>query len=347
MAEPQHLNDASFPPLTLRQWLRVFPILARLPLAIAVGVFRENKGRSWSLAANIASTRYLMSHNWDIHTMRSFIGLTTSQAYQKWALQDNQEILTDSLSEGAKLHWIGPRRDTSQDRVFLYFHGGAFSFPARSSNFQFMRALQKEVHAPLGDVGVALLEYSLTPEYPIPTQLRQANAALTHLLNKGISPANIVIGGDSAGGNLVLQLASHILHPLPSIPAPPVLAEPLAGALLISPWCSSSVDAPSFTRNNGKDILSRRTGAFLGHYFEVLSVPPAWWNRLDGNEVSFDHVIEMSAVISQHVRDTATMVGPGAVHDELLAKFATGEGGSGQEYDAIIAFLSRSFLGGS
>jgi hypothetical protein len=143
MAELQHPYDASsFPPLTLRQWLWVFPILARLrelsgysirfsepafmkstALAIAVGVFRENKGRSWSLAANIASTRYLMSHKWDIHTMRSFIGLTTSQAYQKWALQKNQEILTDSLSEGAKLHWIGPRRDTSQDRVFLYFHG--------------------------------------------------------------------------------------------------------------------------------------------------------------------------------------------------------------------------------
>jgi hypothetical protein len=92
-------------------------------LAITVGVFRENKGRSWSLVANIASTRYLLSHKWDIHTMRSLIGLTTSQAYQKWALQENQEVLTDSLSEETKLHWIGPRRDTSQDRVFLYFHG--------------------------------------------------------------------------------------------------------------------------------------------------------------------------------------------------------------------------------
>jgi hypothetical protein len=31
--------------------------------------------------------------------------------------------LTDFLPEGAKLHWIGPRRDEDQDRVFLYFHG--------------------------------------------------------------------------------------------------------------------------------------------------------------------------------------------------------------------------------
>ena len=91
--------------------------------AIAVGVFRENKGRSWSLAANIAACRYFFDPKRDIHTVRYLVGGTTSQAYQGWARQGKQEILTDHLSEGAKLHWIGPRRDVAQDRVFLYFHG--------------------------------------------------------------------------------------------------------------------------------------------------------------------------------------------------------------------------------
>ena len=91
--------------------------------AIITGVFRENKGRSWSHAANIAGMRYLFSHKWDIHTFRSYIGVTTSQVYQSWAHEEKQEVLTDLLPEGAKLHWIGPRRDRTQDRVFLYFHG--------------------------------------------------------------------------------------------------------------------------------------------------------------------------------------------------------------------------------
>ena len=91
--------------------------------AIAVGVFRENKGRSWSLAASIAATRFLFSQNWDIYTLRSFMGATTFQVYQKWAQREKQEVVTDLLPEGAKLHWIGPRRDASQDRVILYFHG--------------------------------------------------------------------------------------------------------------------------------------------------------------------------------------------------------------------------------
>jgi hypothetical protein len=93
--------------------------------SVAIGVFHENKGRSWSHAANIAAMRYLFDHDWDIHTLRSFVGVTTSLVYQDWARRERQEVLTDLLSEGAKLHWIGPRRDASQDRVFLYFHGEA------------------------------------------------------------------------------------------------------------------------------------------------------------------------------------------------------------------------------
>jgi hypothetical protein len=100
-----------------------FIISISTALAIVVGVFRENKGRAWSCAANIATTRYLLAQKWDIHMFRSFLGGTTSQMYQKWARQEKQLVLTDVLPEGAKLHWIGQRRDTSQDRVLLYFHG--------------------------------------------------------------------------------------------------------------------------------------------------------------------------------------------------------------------------------
>lgn len=60
--------------------------------------------------------------------MRAFIGETTSQVYQKWARSVKQEVLTDVLPEGGKLHWIGPRRDASHDKVFLYIHGKSLSY---------------------------------------------------------------------------------------------------------------------------------------------------------------------------------------------------------------------------
>jgi hypothetical protein len=91
--------------------------------AIAVGIFRENKGRSWSRATNIAAMRYVICQKWDIHELRSFIGVNATQLYQAWALQEKREVLTDILPEKAKLHWIGPRQEGSQGRVFLFFFG--------------------------------------------------------------------------------------------------------------------------------------------------------------------------------------------------------------------------------
>ena len=211
---------------------------------------------------------------------------------------------------------------------------------------------------------------ALSPDSPFPVQLRQVNAALSHLLDKGVSPKNIVIGGDSAGGNLVLQLASHILHPLTSIPPPPALSQALAGAILISPWCSYNVDAPSYSRNDTKDMIPKRTYAFfpslvkggltpeLQHHCEPLSAPASWWKGLDGvyaralitageYECPLDHIIETSTMISQNVQDTVTMVEPGGMHEEVIIKFATGNGRSGKDYDGMVDFLSRSFRSGN
>jgi hypothetical protein len=110
------------PPLTLRQKIQIAPFIIALPLAVALGVFRENKGRSWRRAARTATARYLLSARvWTAWELKSAVGLTTAQTYEAWARRTNgTEVLTDELPEGAKLHWIGPRR---VDRVILYISG--------------------------------------------------------------------------------------------------------------------------------------------------------------------------------------------------------------------------------
>jgi hypothetical protein len=96
----------------------------------------------------------------------------------------------------------------------------------------------------------------------------------------------------------------------------------------------------------------------LEYYCQPLSAPVSWWKGLDGvcsrvlvtageHEGMLDQVVETGAMISHHIKDTVTMVEPGAVHEEVILKFATGEGGSGKEYDAMVRFLSRAFRGGS
>ncbi|KAJ7671751.1 hypothetical protein B0H17DRAFT_194330 [Mycena rosella] len=51
-----------------------------------------------------------------------------------------------------------------------------------------------------------------------PTPLDQARLALEFLIAAGVKPANLQITGDSAGGKLVLQLFSQMLHPRSDVP---------------------------------------------------------------------------------------------------------------------------------
>ena len=91
--------------------------------AVAIGVFRENKGRSWRRAANIAATRYVLGKVQNALDLKFGSGATTAEMYAAWARKSGADVLTDELSEGATLHWIGPRRF---DRVFLFLHGTYF-----------------------------------------------------------------------------------------------------------------------------------------------------------------------------------------------------------------------------
>lgn len=210
------------------------------------------------------------------------------------------------------------------------------------------------------------LPIAMMPDSPFPTQLSQATVALTHILNMGIPPSNIILSGDSAGGNLIIQLGAHFLRPIPSISAPPTLSQPLAGGLLVSPWNIYNVDSPAYARNDKKDVLDIRTYSFVSglvkdglapemqHYSEPTLAPPDWLKGLDkvysrflltagSEECPLDQTIETRDVLSRYVRDTELVIAPGLAHGEVIYRFATNEGGVGEDWDAIVAFLSKSF----
>lgn len=115
-----------------------------------------------------------------------------------------------------------------------------------------------------------LTTLSGAPEAQYPKQLCQAAELLHHLIEKeGRKPSDIIIAGDSAGGNLSLALLSHILHPHPEVPTKINLSEPLRATVLISPWVDFSTEQPSFERNYQTDMLpgeiaTRWGGAFIG-----------------------------------------------------------------------------------
>ena len=208
---------------------------------------------------------------------------------------------------------------------------------------------------------------ALTPGSPFPTQLRQVNAAISYLISKGTAPANIILGGDSAGGNLVLQFASHILHPLQNIPAP-AMSGPLGGALLISPWVTFDDSSPSFAENDKLDTTSRAILNFLADlvrpgitsetraYFEPFAADDSWWTGLDkvfprilstagSAECLRDPILAFGETLKKHVEDTTVVLEKNGVHEDVLRDFGVGQGEKSDAYKLDIEWLSDTFKG--
>ncbi|KAL4063639.1 Alpha/Beta hydrolase protein [Scleroderma yunnanense] len=168
------------------------------------------------------------------------------------------------------------------DKVFLYLHGGGYvvlSAHPKSLTSNIPRALVE-----LDDsIPRALaVEYRLSSTHPLPdrnpfpTALLDALAGYNYLVNVvGYSPSNVIVAGDSAGGNLSLALVRYLVENRGttnvSLPGPP------GGLLLLSPWTdlSDSHDTPdSSAFANKGDVLPSMTDdfpfyakrAFLGPY---------------------------------------------------------------------------------
>lgn len=168
--------------------------------------------------------------------------------------------------------------------------GGGFAVAMGLAYYETLYAILSDLHASGKDVAILVVAYSLTPHAVYPTQVKQAVAALCYVLqDRNHPPSNTFIGGDSAGGNLVFAVLSHISHTHPEI-EPLELSEPLGGAVAIAPWASFSQDYVSMKENVNKDMLTPGTlrmwsdmymaGQKEDNYNQPLLAPVDWWSGL-------------------------------------------------------------------
>lgn len=142
------------------------------------------------------------------------------------------------------------------ERILIWLHGGGYCVGScktdRAPAGQFAKASAATVIVP---------DYRLAPEHPFPAAPEDALAVYQALLDQGLNPANIIIGGDSAGGGLALTTAVAIREN--GLPMP-------AGLVLCSPWADLRHVQASYT-NRSKvdpwltiDLLERWGGAYRG-----------------------------------------------------------------------------------
>lgn len=184
-------------------------------------------------------------------------GQTVVTFVRKHHLSHESVMLRPKDYAEATLHFIDCHSDDTNGRILLYFHGGGFIFPASpGSHLPFAHRCAQTAGAHL-----AVLEYTLAPTAKYPAQLAQAAAALGCLLEYR-QPSQIIIGGDSAGGNLTLALLAHLRSPHPDIAPVSLLASPthrLLGAICMSPRCSNDASTASYDYNRDKDIVGRES----------------------------------------------------------------------------------------
>jgi acetyl esterase/lipase len=113
------------------------------------------------------------------------------------------------------VQWVG---ESSPERpIVLYFYGGAFVVGSPDDDFQ----ISSEIARRTG-LRICVPQYRLAPEHPYPAAVDDARAVYEALQKRKES---IILFGESAGGNLALQLALFT----------PSSSPPLA-CVLLSPW---------------------------------------------------------------------------------------------------------------
>jgi acetyl esterase/lipase len=145
------------------------------------------------------------------------------------------------LQEGANIKHSS--RPEHGEKVVLALHGGAYtrlsSHPSDPPGV-IARSLVKHIHCVRR---VFAPEYRLSSTqpfeeaHPFPTALLDALTAYVFLVNEiGFDPSDIIIEGDSAGGNLAYALTRYLVeyNGTPELPAPP------GALLLLSPWADIS-----------------------------------------------------------------------------------------------------------
>ena len=131
-------------------------------------------------------------------------------------------------------------------RCLLYFHGGGWVVGDLDSHDGVCRNLANRAAC-----RVIAVDYRLAPEHKFPAALDDAAAAMRwvadHATALGIDPAQIAVGGDSAGGNLATIVA--LMGRDGSLPAP-------CFQMLIYPATDLSCAAPSFARTTADVTLT-------------------------------------------------------------------------------------------
>lgn len=151
-------------------------------------------------------------------------------------LGNSKELLYKSITiKDMDGEWICVNRAHMKKYVILYCHGGGYS----TGSSLYARTLTTKL-ASSTSMDVLSFDYRLAPENPYPAAVEDVMKAWDYLMLLGYGARDVIVAGDSAGGNLALSLVLKLKQEDRLLPR---------GLVLMSPWTDLT--------SSGKSHVSR------------------------------------------------------------------------------------------
>ena len=276
-----------------------------------------------------------------VYLHRAILGMWTKTytAEMKKAKKPAQiEKIPGTKIEGV---WFGDKDKATA--IMVYAHGGGFAMPGLDMHAQM---LDRWTGWCGGKLAIFAPAYTLTPHGVYPQALAEVVEA-TRFIAEGVGKdKDLLIGGDSAGGQLALAVLSHLgghQHPETTV----VKALDLKGkkfklAVVIAPWVSSdSHKFPTTHELSYTDMIAPNVAEYWAGLYKngrkddeyvVPEIAPAsWWSGLGNTTdellvLAGDHEVLRDPIKSWYTKveqgwqggNSRLVIGEGESHDEPL-----------------------------
>jgi len=155
--------------------------------------------------------------------------------------------ITDTKADGVPVRIYNNSNGKNQ-RVIIYYHGGGFVLYGIYSHDRVCRRL-----CSMNDCIVVSVDYRLAPEHTFPAAHDDAFTAIKWVQKNievyGGNPNDLVVAGDSAGGNLSACMAHRCKKE----------NVPLKAQILVYPWIDGKLNNPSIDKNGYGYLLEKST----------------------------------------------------------------------------------------
>lgn len=157
----------------------------------------------------------------------------------------SKSIETESVKiKNIPAEWVRPNYKHEKRRIIMYCHGGGYC----CGSLKYARVLASKLALNTG-MEVMSFEYRLAPENPYPAALKDAITVWNYIMQLGYGAREVVLVGDSAGGNLALELALHLKSQKRMLPK---------GIVLMSPWTDMTMIGESYkTCKDADPVLTK------------------------------------------------------------------------------------------